>query len=162
MFERYAKKVRAFCDFGYRLGQELSCCKRASCGAIIFPTDCSTVTSVGYNGPASGLLNDSCGGLEAKGRCGCAHAEANAIAKASWRLGEPCILYTTMSPCAYCAPLILNVPNVVGVIFDKPYRDQAPCRLIQSIIPTLQWPLEGPLTPENVDTLAAMRIGNVR
>lgn len=125
--ERYLKKIRALVSIGRELA-ELSTCKRLQVGAIIFPVDCSAVYAIGYNGPSRGLPNDSCTGEE--GDCGCVHAEANAVTKFNNDLAKPSILYTTKLPCKTCAALILNCTNIIGVIWEEVYRDDAGYRLL--------------------------------
>lgn len=125
--ERYIKKIRALTSLGARLA-ELSTCKRLQVGAIIFPVDCSAIYSIGYNGPSRGLSNDSCTGKE--NECGCVHAEANAVVKFNNDLAKPSILYSTRLPCLRCAALILNCTSIIGVIWEKTYRDDAGYNLL--------------------------------
>ena len=126
--ERYLKKIRALTSLGQRLS-ELSTCKRLQVGAIIFPVDCTAIYAIGYNGPSSGLPNDSCDEL-AVGNCGCVHAEANAVVKFNDALAKPSILYSTRLPCWRCAALILNCTNIIGVIWEEIYRDDAGHKLL--------------------------------
>ena len=118
--ERYIKKIRAICSIGNELAK-LSTCKRLQVGAIIFPTDCSAIYAIGYNGPARGLPNDSC--TEEEGHCVCVHAEANAIIKFQDLSSKPSLLFSTRLPCPQCVSFILNCPSIIGVIWDKLYRD---------------------------------------
>lgn len=74
--------------------------------------------SVGYNGPAAGLDNDSC--TNEVGNCGCAHAEINALVKL--RSNTPAILYSTVQPCFNCANAIINAGSIIGVIFRAACR----------------------------------------
>lgn len=116
---RLLSKWKLLCNLG-RECQYLSTCKRAKVGCIIFPWDASAVLSFGYNGPASGLDNDSC--IAEAGRCGCAHAEANAMIKALPHDG-PIVVFSTMTPCASCAPLLVNwaARRVALFIYDEVY-----------------------------------------
>lgn len=116
--DRYIKKLLTFCAMGRHLC-ELSACRRARCGALLFSTDCQGVLSIGYNGPAAGLPHDECR-PDLEGGCGCLHAELNALTKAEH--GRPCILYTTYSPCRTCAAHIVNHGSVVAVLYDVKYR----------------------------------------
>ena len=127
--ERYLKKIRALTSIGQSLA-ELSTCKRLRVGAIIFPVDCSAIYAIGYNGPSRGLPNDSC--TNEIGDCGCVHAEANAVVKFNNDLAKPSILYSTFLPCKECAALILNCTNIVGVVWDELYRDDAGHKLLLS------------------------------
>lgn len=97
--------------------------KRASCqrlrvGVVITNQDGTKVVSMGYNGNARGLENN-CDSNE-PGRCGCIHAEVNALIKAPYGV-EHLTLYTTASPCLACAKLILN-SSVTRVVYGAEYR----------------------------------------
>ena len=127
--ERYKTKIQTFIMMG-KLLVSLSTCKRLQVAAIIFPTDCSSVYAIGYNGPSRGLPNDSCRNVE--GRCGCVHAEANAIAKFNNDITKPSLLYSTYMPCLACAGLILNCTSIKGVIWSGEYRDSTGIDLIIS------------------------------
>jgi len=126
--DRYVEKLKTMVAMGKCLAH-LSTCKRDKVSAIIFPTDCTSVYAIGYNGPPRGLSNDRCSGEE--GRCGCVHAEANAIAKFSNDQSKPSILFSTRAPCVACAGLILNCYNIRGIIFEEDYRDGDGLQLLQ-------------------------------
>ncbi len=113
-------KLQAFVRFAQDLSG-LSCCKRASCGAVLFPADFSGVAALGYNGPPIGQPNDACRNVQ--GDCGCAHAEASAIAKLVDRR-QPLIMYSTTMPCETCAGLIVNCRAVRAVVWSKVYRTE--------------------------------------
>ena len=117
--DRYQQKIQTFIAMG-KLLANLSTCKRDKVSAIIFPCDCSSVLSIGHNGPAQGLPNDSC--TEEEGSCGCVHAEANAIVKLNI-MGKPSILYSTRMPCLTCAGMILNCSCIKAVVFTYSYRN---------------------------------------
>lgn len=117
--KRYLQKLKTFMQMG-KLLESLSACKRLQVGSIIFPTDCSAVYSIGYNGPSKHLQNSSCSGIQ--GQCGCVHAELNAVIKFNNDFAKPSILYTTKSPCEVCARVILNCSSIVGVIWSEEYR----------------------------------------
>ena len=127
--DRYVEKIKTFIMMG-KLLVSLSTCKRLQVAAIIFPVDCSALYAIGYNGPSRGLPNDSCRNIE--GRCGCAHAEANAIAKFNNDIAKPSLLYSTHTPCLFCASLILNCTNIKGVLWSGEYRDAEGIDLIIS------------------------------
>jgi len=118
--QRYLLKLRTFVYIGDELS-ELSVCKRKQVAAIVFPTDCSRIYAIGYNGPPRGFPNDTCSNEE--GNCGCVHAEANAIAKFNSETAKPSIMYVTCRPCVHCAGLILNCDKIVGLIWGEAYRD---------------------------------------
>jgi dCMP deaminase len=98
----------------------LSTCKRVQRGAIVVPMDLSSVDAIGYNGPCRGLPNDSCTGEE--GKCGCAHAEANAIAKLRGDRGDSYLMVSTTVPCLTCAQMIVNSGRISGVLALLDYR----------------------------------------
>jgi deoxycytidylate deaminase len=120
---RHLEKLMKFVAFCDSLA-ELSTCKRAKCGAIVFDHRFTEVFSIGYNGPPSGTPNDACTGEE--GKCACCHAEANALMKAtqgSW-------MYSTMFPCVLCAGLIANKHQLSVLVYRHQYRDSERSRLI--------------------------------
>lgn len=107
-----------------------STCLRSKVGCIITNEQGTVIVSMGYNGNAKGLPN-FCDGTE-PGKCGCIHAEINALLKAPYDMNAPLHLYTTMSPCLSCSKLILN--SAVSHIFIQDlYRTTEGLRiLIQS------------------------------
>lgn len=117
--ERWNNKRLVFAQFATDLST-LSTCKRAQVGCVVFPRDFSEVLAIGYNGPPRGLSHDRCNGMP--GRCGCVHAEANAIAKLSTRERDLVMLSTT-SPCTSCASLIVNCGRISVVDYITAYRD---------------------------------------
>ena len=123
---RYCDKLSAFVNFADELGQ-LSTCRRRKVGTIVFPPDCSTVNAIGYNGPPRGVPNDSCTGES--GKCGCAHAEANAVGKIGL-LWYPSLMYVSTQPCYPCATAIVNCGGIMGVLYGESWRDDAGIRLL--------------------------------
>ena len=114
--DRFAEKLSCFLEMCFRLA-ELSTCKRARVGAMLLSPNLAEVYALGYNGPATGLPNESCTGEV--GACGCVHAEANALVKATgWG-----VLFTTTSPCLGCAKLIANSRRVIAIVSSTEYRD---------------------------------------
>jgi deoxycytidylate deaminase len=121
---RRLDKLLKFMAFGDSLA-ELSTCKRAKCGAIVFDWQFEFVAGIGYNGPPHMLPNDSCTGVENK--CGCVHAEANALlkAKAKTQRGLGYAMYSTTLPCVHCGGLIIN-SRTIGVLFwQTSYSDMS-------------------------------------
>ncbi len=114
--QRYARKLLTMVRFGWDL-KNLSTCKRATVGAVVFAPDCSRVYSIGYNGPAHTRHNQACRNTE--GDCGCVHAEANAIVKLQGQRG---LMYCSTLPCEACASLILNSQAIQGFIWSNKYR----------------------------------------
>jgi dCMP deaminase len=102
-------------------------CRRAQVGAVIVKEN--RIISTGYNGSAPGMphcYEDGC--LEdVNGGCTrTVHAEANSILWAA-RFGvsvEDSVMYSTHSPCLYCAKMIVGA-GIVKVTYLHPYRDPA-------------------------------------
>lgn len=99
---------------------KLSNCQRLQVGCIIITLDLSEVLAIGYNGPASGVPNDSC--RLKRGNCGCIHAEANALIKLKAR-ANGLTLITTVCPCEHCAGLIVNSRRIDRIVYGDTYRD---------------------------------------
>lgn len=88
-------------------------------GSIITTFDLMSVIAFGYNGSASGLLNE----VESKerGKSGTIHAEENALLKAGGK--GPFVMFSTSSPCVNCAKKIIN-SNISDFYFKNEYRDK--------------------------------------
>lgn len=106
-----------------------STCKRAQVGSVITDFEGTSVLSMGYNGNAKGLAN-ACDSLE-PGKCGCIHAEINALLKCPYHGANHLRLFTTTSPCLACAKLILN-SKVRIVYIATYYRSTEGIRLLLS------------------------------
>jgi dCMP deaminase len=89
-------------------------------GAAIVSSDFRQVFAVGYNGNASGLPN-GCDSAE-PGKCGCIHAETNAVVSCTAARAEPKILFCTHLPCMACAKLIIQLGGVQEVYYQQDYR----------------------------------------
>jgi len=146
--ERYLEKLKTFIQIG-KIIAPLSTCKRLQVGSIIFPTDCSMIYAIGYNGQPRQMPNDGCS--KEAGNCGCVHAEVNAVIKFDNNFAKSSLLYTTTLPCLACARMILNCTSIVGVIWSQDYRDHSgPELLIQYNIPTIY---EHDLKHDNIEIL---------
>lgn len=119
--DRLLQKIETFICLSERLAK-LSTCKRAQVGAIVVPRDFSKILSIGYNGPAAKIENDSCENEE--GACGCIHAEANSIIKLHKNDERCCRMLCTTSPCVTCAGLIINSGAISHVLYRNTYRDE--------------------------------------
>lgn len=95
-----------------------STCIRNHVGAVITDENDKRVISIGYNGNAP-KLDNACDTLE-PGKCGCIHAEINAIANASESLNKK-HLFVTVSPCISCAKMILSA-GINQVTYLNKYR----------------------------------------
>ena len=95
-----------------------STCLRGKVGCVITDKDMNRVLCLGYNGDSPGGDNQ-CESLES-GKCGCIHAEINAITKASESLNG-CVAFITLAPCYHCAK-ILFARGITKVIYKNAYR----------------------------------------
>lgn len=97
-----------------------STCIRLQVGAVITSVDHRYVLGMGYNANASGLEHkcDS----EEEGKCGCIHAECNAMINCNISRDTSKLVYITTAPCKMCAKMILNLGNVKEVIYKNEYR----------------------------------------
>ena len=95
-----------------------STCARLQVGCIISSADGQRIYSYGYNGNARKFPN-SCDSEE-PGKCGCIHAEANALIKVG--VADPTkIVYCTCMPCKMCAKMIVN-SGASAVYYRNAYR----------------------------------------
>lgn len=110
---------------------ERSTCLRSSVGCVIAPLNLYNFYSIGYNGSVKGAEN-GCKSLE-PGKCGCIHAERNALKKID-ELNikmDDSLLITTLAPCFSCANEIIKYP-IKKVIYLKTYRDQSGIKFLRS------------------------------
>lgn len=107
-----------------------STCLRKDVGAVIARD--GRVLSVGYNGAPSGQPHCTPQTCNTSAPCERAvHAEANAIAFAA-KAGistDGAELYATVSPCPYCAKLIIN-SGIRKVWYLEEYRDKSGIHLL--------------------------------
>ena len=97
---------------------ERSTCSRLQVGCIVASQDSSRIYAYGYNGNARKFPN-KCDSSE-PGKCGCIHAEANALIKVS--ANDPHkVIYCTTVPCKMCAKMIVN-SGASKVCYAKEYR----------------------------------------
>lgn len=105
-----------------RMAEELakrSTCARLQVGAVITDANLSNVLGIGYNGNASGLPNQC--DTEIPGKCGCIHAEMNALVKAPGSVRDK-VVFVTTSPCTMCSKLIIQ-SGVTHVFYRNAYRE---------------------------------------
>jgi dCMP deaminase len=102
-----------------------STCSRLKVGCVVTDEAMLHTLGSGYNGSARGLPNH-CETTDA-GKCGCLHAELNALLKAPG-IG-PKRLFTTVSPCVDCAKAALNT-HITDVYYETAYRDPAGLKLL--------------------------------
>lgn len=128
-----------YCSFANIVAQRSVCQRRTQVGCVITNWEKTNVVAIGYNGPARGLPHDCRPNFPpdtfdeaaessrlgftpaiVPGSCTCVHAEANALIKAPYDMGD-LRMYTTLSPCEQCARMILN-SRVREVVFINMYR----------------------------------------
>lgn len=96
-----------------------STCDRTLVGCVVVSSDNTRVLAMGYNGNYSGGPN-GCDSSE-PGKCGCIHAEINALLKLDYHDRSDKIMYVTMSPCVPCAKAIIN-SGIKEVVYMDEYR----------------------------------------
>jgi dCMP deaminase len=102
-------------DISYR-----STCIRKKVGCLIVPNDYTNINSIGYNGSNPGEEN-GCKSI-GSGKCGCVHAEVNALNKFRPERGMTYTVLTTLSPCLSCSMEISKYSQINTVIYLKPYK----------------------------------------
>jgi len=118
-----------FMNIAKVVSSRANCIKR-KIGAVIVKD--KRVISTGYNGTPRGVKNcyeggcPRCNAFTESGKnlesCFCAHAEENAIVQAAYHgvSVKGGTLYTTYSPCLYCARMIINA-GIVEVVYNEQY-----------------------------------------
>jgi len=115
-----------------------STCERLAVGTVITTIDYRKVLAVGYNGNASGLDN-SCD-RDDPGNCGCLHSEENAVINCDAPRETKKFVFVTHLPCAACAKRLINMGNVVKVVYKNNYRNTDSIELLESVgIPVHQF-----------------------
>jgi dCMP deaminase len=120
--------VDVYMTFAHILSKR-STCSRASVGCVITSWDYNRMLAIGYNGNYKGAPN-KCDSDE-PGKCGCLHAEENAIIKLDFNDHVRKRLYTTTSPCKMCAKRIINA-GIDYVVYPKLYRSREGIDLLQN------------------------------
>lgn len=110
---------QVYMEFAFAISQR-STCSRLQVGAVITTMDFRKVLAIGYNGNATGLPNQC--DSEEPGKCGCLHAEENAVINCDSPRYVEKIFFSTHLPCVMCAKRILNLGSVKRVIFQETYR----------------------------------------
>lgn len=107
-----------FMDFAQALSLR-STCRRLQVGCVIASVDHQRVLAIGFNGSARGGPNDC--DSEEPGKCGCIHAEQNAVIKCADHAVTK-VVYCTNLPCVMCAKSLLNLGGVERVVYRHDYR----------------------------------------
>lgn len=97
-----------------------STCRRLQVGTVITSTDFRKVLAVGYNGNATGLVNDCDGTVP--GQCGCLHSEENAVINCDAQRFVEKFVFVTHLPCKMCAKRLINLGSVRKVYYQRLYR----------------------------------------
>jgi len=98
-----------------------STCLRRKVGCLVLPENLMNIYSIGYNGSVSTEEN-GCKRIKS-GKCGCIHAETNALSKLEKiNMDENSILLCTLAPCLKCSKEIIKYP-ISKVIYIDSYRD---------------------------------------
>jgi dCMP deaminase len=100
-----------------------STCNRLQVGCVIATSDFKRILAAGYNGGAAGQKNGcDAEGPDAAGKCGCLHAEDNAVVKCSAPSYVPKVIFCTNLPCVMCCKRFVNLGGVEMVHFHEDYR----------------------------------------
>ena len=116
------KKRPSFHEIYMRLALDIarrSTCARLQVGCVISNGVGTQVYSIGYNGNYCGGPN-GCDSTE-PGKCGCLHAEENAVIKLEYDSGKSRIAYVTHLPCKMCAKRLVNA-GITEVYYHSEYR----------------------------------------
>lgn len=108
-----------------------STCRRLPVGCLIMTSDFQRMLSWGYNGNARGLPNDC--DSEEPGKCGCIHAEQNAIIKCQEPASTEKIVVCTHLPCSMCAKHLINLGGVKKVLYLNDYRIKDSIQLLHFV-----------------------------
>ncbi len=110
---------QVYMNFAESISQRSSC-ERLQVGTVITTPDFRKVLSIGYNGNAAGLKNGC--DRDEPGNCGCLHSEENAVINCDSPRYVQKVIFVTHLPCAMCAKRIINLGNVIRVVFKHDYR----------------------------------------
>lgn len=102
-------------------------CGRTKQSCLVTDGDHSAIYCFGYNGRGR---KESNGCSSEPGKCGCVHAETNALVKIRTERSD-LRMYCTQSPCELCARLIVNTRQFVLVTYLEEYRDPAGIQVLE-------------------------------
>ena len=108
-----------------------STCLRKQVGTVITSTDHRKVLAIGYNGNASGLPN-TCDRDES-GNCGCLHSEENAVINCDAPRDTRKLVYATHMPCSACAKRLINLGNVMRVMYETEIGKKGGVGLLEAV-----------------------------
>ena len=105
-------------------------------GCLLVSSDYSQIYSIGYNGSARKLSNDSCR-ADQPSSCGDIHAEANCLIKCTIKDPNK-ICFVTSSPCEICAKMLIN-SGISAVYYLDEYRDSTGLDILrEALVPIYQ------------------------
>lgn len=127
-----------YMDIAYVVAQRSSCIRR-QVGAVLVVD--KHIVSTGYNGAPKGVKScfekETCMREDVRSGtkleyCMAAHAEANAIAQAAYHgiSTKGATIYTTFSPCSFCAKIIINA-GIKEVVYEEEYTDELGIMLLK-------------------------------
>ena len=108
-----------------------STCLRKQVGRVITSVDHRRVLAIGYNCNASGLPN-TCDRDEF-GNCGCLHSEENAVINCDAPRDTKKLVYITHMPCPACAKRLINLGNVVRVVYETEIGKKGGVDLLKTV-----------------------------
>jgi dCMP deaminase len=111
-----------FMDFAASVAKRSTCARR-QVGCVITSTDFRYVYGIGYNGNAVNMPNQ-CDDPDASGKCGCLHAEDNAVTNCREDREKPKFVFVTVFPCRMCAKRLANLGGVSKIFFKDDYHDE--------------------------------------
>ncbi len=121
------RREQAFMIFAAEMAKRATC-DRLQVGAVFVDAKFERILCAGYNGNCRGAPN-GCDSDE-PGKCGCIHAEINALTKSQDDL-HGSICFVTTSPCIMCAKVLVN-RGVSLVVFLESYRDDAGVKILRA------------------------------
>jgi len=119
-----------FMDIAHVVARRANCSRRKVAAVLVQDR---RIVSTGYNGTPRGITNCFEGGCErcasdapsgdSLGECVCCHAEENAITQAAFYgiAARNATLYVTISPCLFCAKMIINA-GIKEVVYEQEYQ----------------------------------------
>ena len=122
-------KFEEICGTIANVIKERSTCSRLKVGCVITTTDFRKILSWGYNGNAQSLPNRC--DTTIPGKCGCLHAECNAVINCDSPRHVPKYVFITHMPCVQCSKIIINLGNVETVFYEREYRSKEALRLFK-------------------------------
>ena len=96
-----------------------STCSRLQVGTVITSTDFRNVLAIGYNGNATGFTNGC--DRSTPGKCGCLHAEDNAVINCASPSYVDKFVFITHVSCEMCAKRLVNLGGVKRVYCQQDY-----------------------------------------